>query len=64
MLTDILSHEYSTNVNAMAYSDDFSAARNLQKVRRWWSVPTEIALKFGYYPVPTRTWLVVCIRKS
>ena len=34
MLIDILSNEYSANGNVMAYADDFSAARNLQDVRR------------------------------
>ena len=59
MLTAILSNEYSVNVNVMAYADDFSAARNLQNLRRWWSALTEIGPKFGYYPNPTKTWLVV-----
>ena len=43
----------------MAYTDDFSAAGNLKDLRRWWSVLTEIGPKFGYYPEPTKTWLVV-----
>ena len=59
MLIDILSNEYSANVNVMAYADDFSAAGNLKDLRRWWSVLTEIGPKFGYYPEPTKTWLVV-----
>ena len=59
MLIDILSNEYSANVNVMAYADDFSAAENLQDLRKWWSVLTEISPKFGYYPEPTMTWLVV-----
>ena len=43
----------------MDYEDDFSAVRNLQDLRRWWSVLTKIGLKFDYYPEPTKTWLVV-----
>ena len=35
MLIDILSNKYSVNVNVMAYADDFSAAGNLQDLRRW-----------------------------
>ena len=58
MLIDIPSNEYSANVNAMAYADDFSTSRNLQDLRRWWSVLREISPKFGYYPEPTKTWLV------
>ena len=59
MLIDILSNEYSFNVNVMAYADDFSAAGNLRDLRRWWSVLTEIGPKFDYYLEPTKTWLVV-----
>ena len=58
-LIAILSNEYSVNVNVMACADDFLAVGNLQDLRRWWSVLTEIGPKFGYYPEPTKTWLVV-----
>ena len=27
--------------------------------KRWWSVLTEIGLKFCHYPEPTKTWQVV-----
>ena len=50
MLIAILSNEYSANVYA---------ARNLQDLRRWWSVLTEICPKFGYCPEPTKSWLLV-----
>ena len=59
MLIDILSNDILSNVNIMAYADDFSAAENLKDLRRWWSVLTEIGPKFGYYPEPTKTRLVV-----
>ena len=59
MLFEILSNEYSANVNVMAYTNDFSAAGNLQDLKRWCSVLTEIGPKFRYNPEPTKTWLVV-----
>ena len=34
MLIDIPSNEYSANVHAMAYADDFSAAGNLQDLKK------------------------------
>ena len=43
----------------MTYADDFSAAGNLQDLRRWWSILTKTGPKFGYYPEPTKTWLAV-----
>ena len=52
ILIDILSNECSANVNLMACADDFLAARNLEGLRRWWSVWTEIVPKFGYYLEP------------
>ena len=58
MLINVLPNEHSVNVNVMAYTDDFAAAGNLQHLRRCWSVLTEIGPKFGYYPEPTKTWLV------
>ena len=57
MLIVILSNDYSANV--MVYANDFSASRNLQGLRRWWLVLTEIGPKFGYYSEATKTWLVV-----
>ena len=59
MLIEILLNEYSANANVMVYADDFSAARNSQDLRRWWSVLTEIGPKFGYYPELTQTWLII-----
>ena len=52
ILIAILSNEYTTNVNIMAYADELSAAGNLQDLRRWWSALTEIGPKFSYYPIP------------
>ena len=50
----------------MAYPDEFSAAGKLQDRGRWWSALTEIGSKFGYYPEPTKIWLVVelCVLKK
>ena len=31
----------------------------MQDLKKWWSVQTEIGPKFGYYPKPTKVWLVV-----
>ena len=59
MLIDILSNEYSSNIDVMADADDFSAARDLQDLRRWQSVLTEIGQKFRYYHEPKNIWLVV-----
>ena len=44
MLIDILPNGYSVNLNVLAHTNDFSAAGNLQDLRRWWSVLIEIEL--------------------
>ena len=59
MLIGILSIEYSASVNVMAYADDFSVTRNVQDLRRWRSVLTEIGMEFGFYPNPTKACLVI-----
>ena len=43
----------------MANACEFSAARDLQDLRKWRSILTEIGPKFGYYWEPIKTWLVV-----
>ena len=50
ILIPILSNEYSASVNVQVYPDDFSAAWNLQGLRRWWSVLIEIGWKLVIIP--------------
>ena len=64
MLIEVLINEYKVTVNVLAYADDFSAAGRIQDLRIWWNVLNEVGPKFGYYPEPTKTWLIVKAEKS
>ena len=43
----------------LAGADNFSAARKLYDLRKWWDTLIIICPKFRYYPEPTKAWLVV-----
>ena len=59
MLIDIVVTSTDSQVSVLAYADDFSAAGKLDDLRKWWDTLTIIDPKFGYYPEPTKTWLLV-----
>ena len=59
MLIDIVITSTESHVGVLAYADDFSAAGKLDDLRKWWDTLTIIGPKFGYYPEPKKTWLVV-----
>ena len=59
MLIDIVVISTESQVSVLAYVDDFSAAGKLDDLRKWWDTLTIIGSKFGYYPEPTKTWLVI-----
>ena len=59
MLIDIVVTSTESQVSVLAYADDFSAAGKLDDLRKWWDTLTIIRPKFGYYPEPTKTWLVI-----
>ena len=48
-----------SQVGALADADDFSAARKLYDLRKWWDTLITICPKFRYYPEPIKAWLVV-----
>ena len=41
------------------YADDAGAAGLVQRLRLWWDSLVDLGPLFGYYPNPTKTWLVV-----
>ena len=41
------------------YADDLSAAGNSRNLKIWWQKLCEIGPLFGYYPEPTKCWLIV-----
>ena len=43
----------------MAYADDLGGGSKLTLLRDWWSRVVEHGPKFGYFPKPSKSWLVV-----
>ena len=50
-----------TNFDAkvVAYADDFSAAGSISSLKYWWHTLCKLSPKFGYFPEPTKSWLIV-----
>ena len=41
------------------FADDVTASGNLEVVRKWWETLMQIGPNHGFYPQPTKSWLVV-----
>ena len=55
--------EEHTKINSdgkmVAYADHFSAADSISSLKYWWDTLCELGPKFGYFPEPTKSWLIV-----
>ena len=59
-LIDALDEAVNTELCKQSwYADDSSAAGKLQEIRKWWTVLTALGPKFGYFPEPTKTFLIL-----
>ena len=47
------------DVKQVWYADDASATGGVNQLRNWWRSLCDIGPSFGYYPNPSKTWLVV-----
>jgi len=41
------------------YADDASSCGKLEKLALWWNFLNEIGPKYGYFPKPSKTWLIL-----
>ena len=41
------------------FADDSSSAGELREIRKWWDILNEFGPKFGYYPKPSKTILII-----
>ena len=46
-------------VNQVAFADDIMGIGDLKRLKEWWLKVNDIGPKFGYYPEPTKSWLIV-----
>ncbi|XP_066919036.1 uncharacterized protein [Clytia hemisphaerica] len=42
-----------------AFADDITSVGKLLSLKRWWSRITTVGPHFGYFPQPTKSWLIV-----
>jgi len=55
-LAEKVAHEKCAQV---WYADDSSSAGELGGMRKWWDLLCEIGPKYGYFPLATKTVLIV-----
>ena len=61
-LMDLLENKAQLEINnttQVFYADDASAAGKLDALKQWWDELQEIGPLFGYFPKPSKTWIVV-----
>ena len=46
-------------IKHVAYADDLGGGSKLVKIREWWDKVVELGPKYGYFPKPEKSWLVV-----
>ena len=46
-------------VKHAAYADDLAGVGKIESLKRWWLNLMEYGPKIGYYPEPTKSWLIV-----
>ena len=51
--------EYENNTKHAAFADDLGGAGKLVEVRQWWDNVRHYGPMLGYYPNPSKSWLVV-----
>ena len=56
-LLDLLAE--STEERETAFADDITAAGKIDGLRKWWDELTTIGPPFGYFPKPSKSWLIV-----
>ena len=59
MVLEITNTKTNSDTKMVAYADDFSAASSISSLKCWWDKMCELGPKFGYFPEPAKSWLIV-----
>ena len=51
--------EYKNSTKHAAFAEDLGGAGKLEEVRQWWDNVGHYDPMLGYYPNPSKSWLVV-----
>ena len=52
------------NSTEVVFADDFSVAGNLNSIKDYWDKLTAISPKYGYFPKPMKSYLIVKGKKN
>ena len=60
-LTPLIDHLQSVkrSVKHVAFADDLTGAGNLEEIKIWWDTLITEGSKYGYYPKPSESFLIV-----
>ena len=58
MLVDIVIN-HQGKMRTLAFADDLSASRSAKGLKHWWDTLEKLGPKFGYYPQPSKSWLII-----
>ena len=47
------------NAKEIVFADDFSVASSLNSIKNYWVILTAIGPKHGYFPKPTKSYLII-----
>ena len=59
MLVDQAEQLPGKRTKSVAYVDNFTSAGSITNLLHWWNTLTTLGPLFGYYPKPTKCWLIV-----
>ena len=57
-MLDMLLAMQNDHKKMVGFANDVTTSRNLEALRRWWDALMEIGQNYGYYPLPTKSWLI------
>ena len=58
-MMDYLVSQHKQHVKSVAFADDLNGAGRLKNLLEWWKDVCEIGPIIGYYPKPSKSWVVV-----
>ena len=59
MVLEITNTKTNSDAKMVAYAHDFSAGGSISSLKCWCDTLCELDPKFGHFPEPTKSWLIV-----
>ena len=59
-ITPLINHMSTINSTKQVwYADDCTVCGSIDELRHWWPVLTSVGPRYGYFPKPSKSWLLV-----